>query len=477
MANWPLTAHLVVALWSLLASHSQAAQNPNELLGPAAADEVATPQAIETPKQRVDVQPEARDPEIAERLQGILEATGWFEDSAVHVEEGVVFLTGTADSMQHREWAGDLAGNTQDVVAVVNKLEVRRPVWDLQPAFDGLNSLGRDVVLWFPFVLLALAILALAGATAWVAMRTSRAALRRKIQSPLLREVAARLLGAAVLVLGVYLVLRVSGLSRLALTVIGGTGLIGLVIGIAFRDITENFLASIFLSVQRPFRMGDLVEIVGFLGYVQRLNVRTTVLMTLDGNHVQIPNATVYKSTIRNYTSNPNRREDFTVGIGYNVPISLAQEVALSAVTSHPAVLDDPEPWVLADSLGPATVNLRVYFWLNGREHSWLKVRSSIIRLVKRSFQEHGIEMPDEAREIVFPRDVPVRMVDDQSVQPMDTDHDRSRNSFASAAPSRSSEPVSTEAEADLKTEASAIAHQARRAPLPELGENLLPNS
>lgn len=475
MANWPLTA-LLAALWFLLASHSQAAQAPAEPLGPAAAVEGATPQAIETPK-RVEVRPEARDPEIAERLQGILAATGWIEDPAVRVEEGVVFLTGTADSTEHRDWAGDLAGNTQDVVAVVNKLEVRRPVWDLQPAYEGLNTLGRDVVRWFPFVLLALAILALAGTIAWLATRASRAALRRKIRSPLLREVAARVLGAAVLVLGVYLVLRVSGLSRLALTVIGGTGLIGLVIGIAFRDITENFLASIFLSVQRPFRMGDLVEIVGFLGYVQRLNVRTTVLMTLDGNHVQIPNATVYKSTIRNYTSNPNRREDFTVGIGYNVPISRAQEVALAAVASHPAVLDDPEPWVLADSLGSATVNLRVYFWLNGREHSWLKVRSSIIRLVKRSFQEHGIEMPDEAREIVFPRGVPIRMVDDQSGRPVESGHDPSRSWIASEAPSSSTEPVSTEAEADLKTEASAIAHQASQAPLPELGENLLSNS
>ncbi|MEO8605059.1 MAG: mechanosensitive ion channel domain-containing protein, partial [bacterium] len=69
---------------------------------------------------------------------------------------------------------------------------------------------------------------------------------------------------------------------------VGGTGLIGLAVGIAFRDITENFLASIFLSMQRPFETGDLVEVTGVTGYVQQLNVRTTILMTLDGNLVQI---------------------------------------------------------------------------------------------------------------------------------------------------------------------------------------------
>ena len=80
---------------------------------------------------------------------------------------------------------------------------------------------------------------------------------------------------------------------------------------------------------------------------------------------------------------------------------------------------------MLADSLGKATVNLRVYFWLNGREHSWLKVRSSVIRLVKLAFQQHGISMPDEAREVVFPQGVPVTMLDRR---PEGT-HDASRRS------------------------------------------------
>jgi small conductance mechanosensitive channel len=75
-------------------------------------------------------------------------------------------------------------------------------------------------------------------------------------------------------------------------------------------------------------------------------------------------------------------------------------------------VLGNPEPWVLVDGLGSATVQLRVYFWLEGTTHSWLKVRSSVIRLVKRAFQDAGISMPDEAREVVFPDGVPVRMLE-----------------------------------------------------------------
>lgn len=433
-------------------------------------EEVERP-VVKVPKQVV-VQPVAQDDQIEERLTRILIATGWFTNTSVRVDEGVVFFTGTAQSVEHRQWADELARSTQDVVAVVNQLHVANPpIWDMQPALSGIQELAREAILLLPFFVLALTVLLVAGAVAWLTTRLSRHMLQQQIQPPLLREVAARLLGATVLIFGVYIVLRVSGLSRLALTVLGGTGLVGLVIGIAFRDITENFLASIFLSAQRPFRVGDLVEIVNILGYVQRLTVRTTIVMTLDGNHVQIPNAIVYKNTIRNFTSNPNRREDFSVGIGYAVSITHAQEVALAAVRSHPAVLKDPEPWVLADGLGPATVNLRVYFWLNGTTHSWLKVRSSAIRLVKRSFQENGIEMPDEARELVFPRGVPVHLFDERlavSSKPLESTQARG------AETAHSPEPPSADGEGDLTADADGIEKQVRQAQLPEAGENLL---
>ncbi len=301
-----------------------------------------------------------------------------------------------------------------------------------------------------------------------LATHASRQVTAGRLTAPLLREVVSRIVGFLIFLLGLYLVLRVSGLTRLAISVLGGTGLIGLIIGIAFRDITENFLASIFLSMQRPFQSGDLIEINGIQGYVQRLTTRTTIVMTLDGNHVQIPNSTVYKSPIRNFTSNPNRRETFTVGIGYDDVIPEAQELALQVLRNHPAILANPEPWVLVDGLGSSTVILKVYFWLNGSEHSWLKTRSSAIRLIKRAFQDRGISMPDEAREVVFPQGVPVQL---SRVRASETNRSSKRNALSSAA--ESTDP-STIAEGGLATEAKTIASQAQGARLPEEGKDLL---
>jgi small conductance mechanosensitive channel len=457
---------LLMALCIVAVSQHVFAQEP----APAVATDPTAPRTPENAPQapeRVEVEPSARDHEIAERLTEILRATGWFTAPQVAVDEGVVFLEGSTDQEQNKEWARELAQNTEGVVAVVNRIGVVTPtVWDFTPARDELRSLGEGLVRGLPVIVVALIVLLFAWLCARLARGLLRRLLRRRVSSPLLLEAGARAGGILVFLLGLYLVLRISGLSRLAVTVIGGTGLIGLVLGIAFRDITENFLASLFLSLQQPFREGDLVELAGITGYVQRLTSRTTVLLTLQGNQVQVPNATVFKSVIRNFTSNPNRREDFSVGIGYQDAIPHAQEVALEVLANHPAVLKDPEPWVLVDNLGASTVNLRVYFWLDGSQHSSLKVRSSVIRLVKRAFQDAEISLPDEAREMIFPEGVPVRMLDSESSR-------RSRQT-ESVPRGRDAEGASTTVEGSLYSEAHDIQEQARQAWSPDEGENLL---
>lgn len=314
------TAARGVALCAVLSFvGALAAQDPTAtpLQGPAVAGREERSAAPAT----VEVTPVARDEEIGRRLQSVLDATGWFTGAQVRVDAGVVFLSGQADTEELRKWAGDLARNTQAVVAVANRMEVpKTSVWDMRSGWAGLLALWGDFVHALPLIVFGMIILALSVLAGMLATRVAAAILARRIQARLLRSVLARGVGVLVVLAGTYVVLRVSGLTQLALTVVGGTGLIGLALGIAFRDISENFLASIFLSMQRPFETGDLIEVAGVTGYVQQLNVRTTILMTLDGNLVQIPNATVYKSNLRNFTSNTNRREDFIVGIDYALP-------------------------------------------------------------------------------------------------------------------------------------------------------------
>ncbi|GAB4520390.1 MAG: mechanosensitive ion channel family protein [Anaerolineae bacterium] len=439
-----------------------------------AQDITSTPAAEEPPDvpSRVDVQPVARDEEIEARLQEILAATGWFIAPDVRVQNGVVFLEGQAQTLEFKQWAGDLARNTQDVAAVVNQLNVvEPPILDFQPITNSLREQVRTVLRALPLLAFSLIILVFAWVAARLTTRLSRGYLQNQGLNTLLLNVTSRGVGLLVFLLGLYLVFQVAGLTNIALGILGGTGLAGLVLGIAFRDITENFLASIFLSVQNPFSIGDLVEINEVLGYVQRMTTRATILMTLAGNHVQIPNGMVYKSIIHNYTSNPNRQVDFTIGIGYDDSITLAQEIIQSVLDDHPAVLNEPEHLVLVNGLGSSTVNLQIYFWLDGQQHSWLKVRSSVIRLVKRAVQDAGISMPDDAREVIFPQGVPIVTAEGGANQPAPAPAPARRQ----AAPMET-DMVSTDAEGGLSSEANEIEIQAQQSRTPEPGGNLLKN-
>ncbi|PIS03204.1 MAG: mechanosensitive ion channel protein MscS [Chlamydiae bacterium CG10_big_fil_rev_8_21_14_0_10_42_34] len=417
--------------------------------------------------EKVEAKPTTRDDEIQKRLEDILNSTGWFVSPQVKVNNGVVFLSGEAKTEEYKKWAGSLSRNTRDVTAVVNKIEVMEPsIWDYQIAVDGLKKQWVNLLRAIPSMVLGIIILVCAWGIAKLVATVIRRLLRNRLNKALLEDVIARAFGFLAFLIGVYVVFEMADLTNLALTVMGGTGLLGIILGIAFRDITENFLASVLLSIHNPFRNGDLVEIEGITGYVQRLTIRVTVLMSLDGSLIQIPNSTVYKSNLRNFSSNPNRREEFVVGIGYEDVISDAQEVAMKVLQSHPAVLKTPEPWVLVDNFGKSTVNLKVYFWLDGKEHSWLKVRSSVIRLVKRGFQLGGISMPDEAREIVFPKGVPLSQLEPKIME--------SKDRTAPNEPGDESKEVATNAESGLQSEAKEIKKQGSQADLPEAGKDFL---
>ena len=369
----------------------------------------------------------------------------------------MVFLSGEAQEQQQIAWAGNLARNAQGVVAVVNNIGFAdSSPWDLSPTYQQLQGMAAATFRALPVALLAIALLLLAWLLAGLASRVTDHVLERRLRTPLLRDMVARASAAVVFILGLYIVLRIAGLTSLAVTVVGGTGLLGLAIGFAFRDIAENFLASILISMQRPFAVGDFV------------NTRATLIMTRDGNHVQIPNAIIYKNEIINFTANPHTRQEFTVSIAYDDTMAAAQTAALEVLRQHPAVMDEPEPLVLVDELAASTVNLRVSYWVDTATYDARKVRSAVIRQVKTAFDLAGISMPSEAREITFPEGVQVALAEP------------SAPTTTAPAPEPLQPPPSAAvgeahlAEGGLKNSDDDIEKQARAARLPEGGENLL---
>lgn len=402
---------MAALLWGILALFA----DPTLAQTPAPGTTPNDKEGITAPKH-VAAEPTTDDGVIAKRIQRILQSTGWFQNPRVVVQDGVVFIDGKTESQDHSRWASALAQSTEGVVAVVNRIAVEADVGStFGLAGDEFLKIYRQATQAWPWALLAAAILLISWLLARVVAFFTRRFVANRISSSLLRTVAVRAFSIPVFILGIYFVLHVTGLTRLAITVLGGTGLFGIIIGFAFRDIAENFLASILLSVRNPFGTGDLIEVAGNTGIVQNLNIRSTVLLTLDGNHVQIPNATVFKSTIKNYSSTTSRRADFSVGISYDSPTTTAQTLIAKVLNQHPAVLKAPEPLVLVEELGAASVNLRIFYWFTSKTYHPAKTNSALLRLTKDALLKGGIELPDPAREVIFPRGVPIVHMDEAS--------------------------------------------------------------
>lgn len=337
----------------------------------------------------------ALDAEIEDRIEGIFSEIEALATVDVRVNEGVVTLTGEVPTEAAVGRAERLAARISGVVTIENRLERSLDVeTSVSPILTDLATrIDRAVRAW-PILLIALAVgLAIAGFGFLIAA-PGRLWLRlapNPFVAGLMRQ------GVRVLFIVIAIVTGLSLLGAVALlgTLAGGAGIIGIAIGFAVRDAIENYVASIMLSLRQPFRAQDHVMIDDQEGIVIRLTSRSTVLMTLDGNHLRIPNAQVFKAVILNYSRNPERRFEFTLGVDAEDDPVEAMEVGLDALRQLAFILRDPEPLAVVDAVGDSNIALTFFGWINQRETSFPKARSLAIRAVKMAIEAHGFTLPE----------------------------------------------------------------------------------
>ena len=270
--------------------------------------------------------------------------------------------------------------------------------------FDRVMAKFAGLIASLPLLLAALLIVALA---AWLGGVVSRRLhlLRLRTDNPYMNGLIRNVVRVVIVLSGVLLALDLLNATALVTAVLGSAGVVGLVLGFAFKDIAENYVAGILLSLRQPFAPGDLVVIDGNEGRVVALHSRSTLLMTLDGNELRLPNALVFKAIILNYTRNPKRRFDFTVTIDPAQSIQQAQSLALAQVGRIDGLLADPGPSWTVQEFGPAGIVLRFFGWVDQRHSDLGKVRSEAIRLVKAAYAQAGIEPPRTVYHLRMARD------------------------------------------------------------------------
>lgn len=250
-------------------------------------------------------------------------------------------------------------------------------------------------------LLAALPLFALALLAVWVGWLvgrwlSSRALLERLARkNPFMRDLTRTTVRWLVTSLGVLVALEILDATALAGALLGTAGVLGIALGFAFKDTLENYLAGILMSLRQPFAPRDHVVIDGNEGIVVSMTSRATILMTLDGNHLRLPNALVFRSVTLNYSRNPSRRFQFDVGIGVSEDLVAAQCIGTAELAKLPGVMSTPPPRAYIAALGDSNVQVRFLGWVDQRSHDFLMMRSEAIRTVKLALEAAEMDMPE----------------------------------------------------------------------------------
>ena len=256
-----------------------------------------------------------------------------------------------------------------------------------------------------PLLLVAIAIVLLSVWLGRVAANRMQWLRRFRSSNPYMDGLARGIVRSLIMLAGILLALDLLGATSLVGAVLGSAGVIGLVLGFAFKDIVENYIAGILLSLRRPFSPGDHVQIENREGKVVALTSRSTILMTLDGNQLRLPNALVFKAVILNYSHNPRRRFDFSITIDAGESIRQSQTLGIAEIGKVEGVLADPKPSWLVHEYTPAGIVLRFFGWIDQHHSDLGKVRSEAIRVVKGAFAKAGIEAPRSTSHVILSRE------------------------------------------------------------------------
>ncbi|MBM2576781.1 mechanosensitive ion channel [Jannaschia sp. Os4] len=368
------TLALVLALLLPLAAHAQEEGQPN---GEIAVEADATSDAA-----------------IERRIEGIVAELDGFDAVEVEVREGIVTFSGEvidADAAR----LDDLAARVQGVVAVENEIAASTDIADrIDPLADRFRARIEQAVAFTPLLLVAL-FAGLAVATLGWMLAGWRRPWDRLAPNAFIAEIYRMVLRLVAVLLGVVVALDILNLTGILAGVFGAAGIVGLAVGFAVRDTVENFIASVLLSLRQPFRPDDLVEIEGDLGTVVRLTSRATILLDPDGNHLRIPNATVFKAKILNFTRNPQRRFGFVLGIDPGDDPAEAKRIGLEVLRGLDFVLDQPPPQAWIDNIGASTIDMQYFAWVDQTAALWPVARSEAIRLVMDALTRADIGLPE----------------------------------------------------------------------------------
>jgi len=275
---------------------------------------------------------------------------------------------------------------------------------------ESWNNLVEKLLGWFDSLVVALPNIILAALVGGIAIfaakyirKNTERLLRRLVANNTLVSVGSNVITAIFFLLSLFVVLSILDLDKALTSLLAGAGVVGLAVGLALQDPLVNLFSGVLMSVRKYYKIGDLIKSNDYFGKIQKINLRSTIILTPDGQEVIIPNKKVVQNPLVNFSNNGKRRIDISCGVAYGDDLEEARSIAVKAIKEN-IDYDKGRPVELFfNEFGDSSINFTLRFWKQISEQGpFLAAQSEAIIALKKAFDEHGITIPFPIRTMDF---------------------------------------------------------------------------
>ena len=266
-------------------------------------------------------------------------------------------------------------------------------IWERLLELFEPNTLGMMLADWIANIMVGIVVMSV-FVLLWLLLRLlARPLLKRTKMEETATVFTMTIVKYTVLGIGIVNAMNAAGINTEA--VLASLGIPGLTIGFAARDAFSNLISGFLIYLDRPFVIGDLVEIEDNYGRVDQITLRSTRIITRDGKMLAVPNADIINKTVASYTNFPNLRLDIPVTIGVAENLGKVRRILLDVVLMDGRFMTEPPPRVMVKALNDYNVLMELQVWIF-EERTHVEMRSELRERVFDALNQAGVEMPLE---------------------------------------------------------------------------------
>ncbi|MDC7999973.1 mechanosensitive ion channel family protein [Aequorivita todarodis] len=269
--------------------------------------------------------------------------------------------------------------------------------------WDKLDSWLDAIILKLPNFAVAIIVMVIFYFVAKGLKRFSYKVLFRKIADESVKQMMAKIVKAVVILIGFFVALGVMQLDKVLTSVLAGAGVVGLAIGLALQGTLSNTFSGLMLSFLPKVRIGDFIDAQGKSGYVDEINLRNVTIRQTDNEYVVIPNSIFIENPFTNYSWSTRSRVEVSCGVGYESDLQKVEDLVRKIISENFEQQENEGVEFFFTEFGDSSINFVTRFWIEStKPKPKMEARHKSIKLIKKNFDEAGINIPFPIRTLDF---------------------------------------------------------------------------